>query len=236
MLPLDVLADFQWFRNSKGYRLVPGRSVVPADERNDESRVDWIIPNGEIADETQHRPFARGGDLCAAFASVRSADQLLRFVNGHGPLTHRGNSGHNMLGIELFPAGEPVTIGLSEARNLRELMKLQALGDSKKTALYFDRIIGLGSYGHETAGRVEILPDLERGIRLKLTPQTLLGAMWYQLALKFSESIFRMCPVCHRVFGVGRGTTLRADARFCCNEHKVQFFNQRRTKRSRVAR
>jgi len=234
MLTFDVLADFQWFRNSKGYRLVPGHSVVPADESNAESKVGWIIPNGEIADEIRHRPFARGGELLAAFASVRSADQLLRFVNDHGPLTGRGHSGHNMLGIELLPAGEPVTIGLDEARIFRELMTLEAIGAPKKIALYYDKI--LGSRGLDWAATVQLLPDAQRGIRLRLTPRTLLGAMWYQLASKLSESTLRMCPVCHRVFEVGRGTKLRADARFCCNEHKVQFFNQRRTKRSRVAR
>lgn len=228
----EFLADFEWFRNSKGYRIVPARLLMDRSQQLTESadEGDLITPNGKVENEIRYKPFARGGDLFAAFASIRSPHQLLGFIKTHGPLTWRGNAGLNNLNLAHLPAGEPVTLGLAEAGTFRELLKLQSLGDAKRTALYFDK-----AFGFVQAGRVEILPDLQRGIRLKLAPPTLLGAMWYQLALKLSESVLRMCPVCHRVFEVGRGTKLRADATFCCNKHKVQFFNQRRAKKRQDA-
>ncbi len=232
----DVLADFEWFRNSRGYRIAPLDSLMGRSQQLNAkvNGVDWIVPNGDVEQEIKYRPFVRGGDLCTAFASVRTPNDLLRFINGHGPLTWRGTVGLNFSDLENLPAGEPVPLGLAEAEMFRELLTLQALGDSKKTASHFETIASFVGGGQ--AGRVEILPDQERGIRLKVTPPTLLGAMWYQLALKLSEALLRMCPVCHRVFEVGPGTELRADAKFCCSEHKVEFFNRSRGKKGRGSR
>ena len=227
----DVLADFEWFRNRKGYRMVPASSLKPQWRgfEREYGEVNWIIPNAEATYEIKHRPFARGGDLCSAFASIRSPGELLKFVNIHGPLTGHGTDGPKLPEMEQFPAGEPVTLGLAEAGMFRELLTLQGQGDAKRTASHFEKISGFTGGGQ--AGRVEILPDDRRGIRLRVTPPTLLGAMWYQLALKLSEEELRMCPVCHKVFSVGPGTELRADAKFCCNAHKVEFFNRNRSKK-----
>jgi hypothetical protein len=232
----DVLADFEWFRNRKGYRLEPASALNPRWRalKGKSRDVPWVVPNGAPRDEVRYRPFARGGDLCAAFAAIRSPNELLRFINAHGPLTWHGTVRPSIPDLENLPAGEPVTVGLAEAEMFRELLTLHALGDSKKTALHFETIAGFVGGGQ--AGRVEILPDHERGIRLKVTPPTLLGAMWYQLALKLSQAVLRMCPLCHRVFEVGPGTKLRADAKFCCNEHKVEFFNRSRVKKGRGSR
>jgi hypothetical protein len=229
----DVLADFEWFRNRKGYRFEPAHSLNPQwrELKGGMGDVPWIVPNGEPNDEIRYRPFARGSDLCAAFASIQSPGELLRFVNGHGPLTWRGTEGPDLPGLETFPAGEPVTLGLTEAGIFRDLLASQALGDVRRVASHFKKISGIVGGGQ--AGRVELLPDQERGIRLKVTPPTLLGAMWYQLALKLSQAVLRMCPLCHRVFEVGRGAKLRADAKFCCKEHKVEFFNKSRSTKKR---
>ena len=243
----DVLADFEWFRDKKGYRVAPFKSLTPrwqewgaGDVRWGD--VNWIVPNGAPKDAIKYRPFAGGGDLCAVFASVRSPGELLNFINNYGPLTWRGTRA--VLGPKLedpkfadFPAGEPVTLGLVEAEMFRELLQLQALRDPERLAAHFQAKIA-GFVGGGQVGQVEILPDPERGIRLKISPPTLLGALWYQLAMKLSEATLRMCPLCHRVFEVGRGTGRRADAKFCCDEHKVEFFNRKRPKgkaRSRQA-
>ncbi len=196
--------------------------------------VNWIVPNGNPEHEVKYRPFAGGGDICAAFASIRSPDELLKFVNFHGPLTWRGTDGPKSPDLEQFPAGEPVNLGLAEAGMFRELLTLRSRGDAKRTASHFRKISGFVEGGQ--AGKVEILPDDQLGIRLRVTAPTLLGAMWYQLALKLSEQVLRMCPVCHVVFPVGPGTKLRADAKFCCNAHKIEFFNRNRSKKRHVSK
>jgi hypothetical protein len=231
----DVLIDFEWFRNKKGYRIVPFNSLNRRWERSKGNDVNWIVPNGNQDDAIKYRPFGGGGDICTTFASVRSPHELLRFINVHGLLTWGGSLITNDPNFENFPPGEPVPLGLAEAEMFRELLKLQALGNSRNIASHLESKIA-GFVGGGQAGRVEILPDSERGIRLKVTPPTLLGAMWYQLALKLSDAVLRMCPVCHRVFEVGRGTGRRGDAKFCCNEHKVEFFNRNRPKKRQSAR
>ncbi len=231
----DVLNDFEWFRDKKGYRIVPFKSLSKRWRELKANDVDWIVPKGDQDDAVKYRPFAGGGDLCNAFASVRAPDELLKFINDHGPLTWGGTSIAKETNFKDFPAGEPVPLGLADAEMFRELLQLRALGNPKKIASHFESKIA-GFVGGGQAGLVEVLPDSERGIRLKVTPPTLLGAMWYQLALKLSDAVLRMCPLCHRAFEVGRGTGLRADAKFCCNEHKVEFFNRSRPKRSRQSK
>ena len=49
------------------------------------------------SESISYRPFARGGDLWKAFSSVKSAKELLRFVNDHGPLTTRPSRCHRQI-------------------------------------------------------------------------------------------------------------------------------------------
>src|SRR5579863_10466513 len=98
----DVLADFEWFRNRKGYRMVPASSLNPRWRGlgRQLGEVNWIVPNAEAVHEIKYRPFARGGDLCTPFASIRSPDELLKFVNIHGPLTWHGTEGPKLPELE----------------------------------------------------------------------------------------------------------------------------------------
>ena len=63
-----------------------------------------------------------------------------------------------------------------------KLLQLQAAGDLKKLGLHFQSKIA-GFVGGGQVGQVEIVPDLEKGLRLNVI---LLGALWYQLTLKLS--------------------------------------------------
>jgi hypothetical protein len=225
----DVLSDFEWLRDKKGYRVAPFKSLSKRWRELKAEHVDWIVPRGGRNDAIKYRPFAGGGDLCTAFASVRTPDQLLDFINIHGLLTWSVGQIPNDTFFADFPAGEPVRLGLAQAEMFRELLSLRALGNLQNLASHFQAKIA-GFVGGGQVGQVEVLPDPERGIRLKIRPPTLIGALWYQLALKLSEATLRMCPLCHRVFEVGRGTGRRADAKFCCIEHKAEFFNRSRPK------
>jgi len=249
---LYVLNDFEWFRDRKGYRIVPFRSVrmtaawkrfeatSPAPKQSDAfDERPWIVPKGEPGDAVRYKPFTGYADLSDAFASVKTPDDLLRFVNGHGALTWQGMRPQqtNAMFGDFSLAAEPVSHGLVEAQMFRELLQFRARGDSKGLASHFESKIA-GFVGGGQAGRVEILPDYERGIRLKVTPPHLLGALWYQLALRLSDATLRMCPVCSRVFPVGRGTGIRSDAYFCCKQHKIEYFNrpEERKRRKRKGR
>ena len=98
-------------------------------------------------------------------------------------------------------------------------MKLASYFESHKPA-YF-RYGGL-------MGGVDLAGDSKTGLRLRMRPPNLLGALWYQFGLKLSKATLKTCPVCDGVFEVGAGTGLRADATFCCHDHKVEFFNRKR--------
>src|SRR6476646_8515940 len=90
---LDVLADFEWYREPKGHRIVAFGSLTqgaPWKRSSAHDDVPWITPNGRADDVRKYKPFARGADLCAAFVAVRTPQALLRFVNDHGLLTWGG--------------------------------------------------------------------------------------------------------------------------------------------------
>ena len=261
MIVSDLLKDFEWYRDRKGYCLsydphlialhdlpdlfhpgagtgeVPRQksALVRAPELENQSRVAGtfdpprnsligltIVPRGHT-DSTKYRPFARGVDHWKAFASVKSPQELLRFVNHHGLLRTGPPLPPRNPHMFVFPAESVLSI-LHSAKMFRELERLKAQGDPRKLASYFEsnRPIGL------EMGAVELVGDPSTGLRLKMRPPHLLGALWYQFGLELSKGTLRTCPVCDRVFKVGVGTGLRADAMFCCHDHKVKFFNSKR--------
>jgi hypothetical protein len=235
MIDPDLLKDFEWYRDKKGYRLSldppmfgmqNGRVVA-----NDGPRNRVIVANGGPSDLIRYRPFAHGGDLCAPFALIKTDKALLRFVNDHGPLTARllPLSPPNELLAKmqkLLSRGESVDLGLGHANMFADLVRLKSQGDTRKLASYFESDKPLDFSLRDLIGRVELVADANKGLRLKMCPPDLLGAMWYQLGLKLSS--LRTCRLCQRVFEVGVGTGRRTDAQFCCREHKVEFFNHSR--------
>ena len=88
MIDSDALKDFEWYRDSKGYRLWrdPGSDVPSWARSPEESLVGLVIvPKGEHSDWIKYQPFAGGGDLWKAFASVKSPDELLSLSTIMGP-------------------------------------------------------------------------------------------------------------------------------------------------------
>ena len=214
MINNDALKDFEWYRDSKGYCLSSDPPLKSLGEREDH-RV--IVAKGGHSELISHRPFAGGGDLCTTFASVKTAEQLLRFVNDHGPLTARflPRSPPNDLAAKmqkLLSAGESVDVGLGNAKMFDELLRLKAQGNTRKLASHFESNKHPSNRSRNLMGRVELVGDSGVGLRLKVCPPDLLGALWYQLALKLSRATLRTCPVCDKVIEVGAGTGRRADA------------------------
>lgn len=228
MIDSDVLKDFEWYRDHKGYRLSRHPPFKSLGEREGHL---VIVPNGGHSD--LYRPFAREGDLCAVFALVKSPEELLRFVNDYGPLTAhylRLSPPNDLLSKmrKLAFGGEPVDKDLGSAKMFGDLLRLKAQGNTRKLASYFESEMHPRGRSRNLMGRVELVGDRRTGVRLKLCPPDLLGALWYQLGLKLSKATLRTCPVCDKLFEVGAGTSLRADATFCCHDHKVDFFNRKR--------
>jgi len=228
MIDSDFLKDFEWHRDRKGYRLWrdPVRTSLPGRDPPMTSLVGLVIvPKGEHSDWIKYQPFAGGGDLWKAFASVKSPDELLSFVNDHGPLT----TDPSPRNPEIFAfAGESVGSILDNAKMFRELLRLKAQGNLRKLASYFESNKPAYFRFDDLIGRVELVGDSKTGLRLKMRLPDLLRALWYQLGLKLSKATLRTCPVCDKLFEVGAGTGLRADATFCCHDHKVDFFNRKR--------
>jgi hypothetical protein len=129
---------------------------------------------------------------------------------------------------KLLSDGESVDAGLENAKMFGDLLRLKSRGNPRKLASYFESDKLANFSVRNLIGRVELVGDPDKGLRLKICPPRLLGALWYQLGLKLSQVTLRTCPVCDKVFEVGAGTPLRADAQFCCREHKVEFFNRKR--------
>jgi hypothetical protein len=80
-------------------------------------------------------------------------------------------------------------------------------------------------------GQVYVESDPEEGLRLKITPKTLMQGLWVQLARKLSsKTIIRTCRYCGSTFEAGAGSKRRADATFCSREHSIRFHSLNRSK------
>jgi hypothetical protein len=261
----DILFDFTWHRDPKGYRLVHFNFLNLAWQLPEDDPVRYIVPNGPIEGLKTYQPFARGGDLCRVFAEIRTPDELLRFVNTYGPLEEyyfraRGKDweyGEKNGSLDNDPRLNPILFStggftaewitkdgrcvpadfipgdtvpecLQAADIFRRLLKLKERNKLKEIASFFnsDRVVPVVC---RWTNKVDIVADPRRGVRVRLTPPTLISALWYQLGLKLSgETNIKTCSYCKKFFETGRGTGLRADAKFCSTDHKVKYFNRRR--------
>jgi hypothetical protein len=134
-----------------------------------------------------------------------------------------------------FIPGDSVNEILPATELFRQFLKLKERNKPKELTSF------LSSYDATLFGKlnrcgIDFASDSKNGVRPRLTPPSLLSALWYQLGLKLSgETRIKTCRHCNSLFESGVGTNLRADAQFCCKQHKVEFFNGGRA-RSRQSR
>jgi hypothetical protein len=77
---------------------------------------------------------------------------------------------------------------------------------------------------------IDLIADSDKGVRLRLKTDSLISALWWQLAQKLSgSSMVRQCRHCGTLFEVGLGTKRRADATFCCKQHSMRFHSLKRS-------
>jgi hypothetical protein len=233
----DFLVDFEWFRCPDGYQLVHASETARAMGESPESYPDceWIVPNSD--ERAPYRPLERYDALCNVFAAVRTSSELLRFIELFGPL-QRTSVGW----------GDQIPQTLKSAQYFRELL-LSTRGGPRKIASAFQHQQWRGlaaSYAevgetlnpntdvgnlNRLIGSVDLVADRAKGVRIRITTDVFLAALWWQLGQKLSgNTVIRECRHCGALFEAGLGGR-RADATFCCSEHSVRFHSLRRSKR-----
>jgi hypothetical protein len=187
-------------------------------------------------DRAPYRPLEQSGagDLYLIYANIRSAESLLQFVQRFGPLTSSW--------------GDLVPWALRQAKFFRNLLSLKdrpkqlaSFFNATKRRRYIEAEIAQGfsprgeiddSQLSEMVGSIDLVAHPVKGVRLRISPDQLIGALWWQLGQNLSGNVnFAECRHCGHWFETGPGTGTHVDAEFCCNEHKVKYFSLQRTKR-----
>jgi hypothetical protein len=224
----QLFIDFEWKVDSNGYRLLdalpagPPKTNVDPFGRPLESFLDGdlgkpqrIVRRGGRL--VTYRPLEQIDSLFKRFAKVADAQGLLRFVEKFGPLTKRG--------YDDFESVEPM---LEQAANMSAFLEHAAVdksGLSDWIALQHNGV---------PLSRMEMrltLDSMTRQPTLRITPPSLLDALWVQLGQKLSGGgVLRMCQHCGQPFQAGASAGRRADAKFCSTEHKIAFHSLKRSK------
>ena len=231
--------DLEWFRCPKGYRLVHAREVARAIGTDPMSypNEDWIVPIGN--ERVHYRPFEEYEMLCIAFAKLETPESLMNFIKLYGPITRTSPEW-----------GDSVSGKLRTSRRFRELLSCKEKGPRKLASVFNFQVQASFAAAYKRAvksplpkdfdfgtpnelvGMADIVADAKRGIQLRITTDTLIGGLWWQLAQKLSgETNIQRCRYCSAPFETGPGTGRHVDAAFCSNEHKVRFFSLARSKR-----
>jgi hypothetical protein len=211
-----VFIDLEWFRCPDGYRFTTAAEAYPGKNW----RKTWPDVDEEVIARNSpvwapYRPLDQsgGGDLYLIFANMRSKESLWQFVQQFGPITSN------------FP-GDSVSWALRQAKVFRDLLSIK---DRPKQLASFFNATELRIY--PMVGSIDLVADHARGVRLRISADQLLGALWWQLGQKLSGNVnFAECRHCGGWFGTGPGTGKHVDAEFCCNEHKVKYFSLQRSK------
>jgi hypothetical protein len=198
-----IRIDFTWHRHTKGYQIKDGRVVANSD------------------DYETYRPLDEFPTLYKTFANqCRSPKGVRGFTQMFGPLsTNPGTL------VEIRALGIPGLVG-----TVGDLV-----GDVIKQANLMNKQLSSRS------GRMPQIPitNIEAVlvpdgpiVRLKLTPSRLIDSIWLQLAVASTSGRgLAKCEHCGTWFQVGPGTGRRADAKFCCDQHRIEFNSLSRSKK-----
>lgn len=197
---------------------MPPETVLTSDFLGEPARI--VRKGGTLQ---AYRPLDLYPGLASAFVTLtKTPAGLLDFIQKFGPLTHFG----------LDPKeGELVGELLDQRRQMADLLEM--LARAKKPGSLLNQWVDI----QLPPVSVTVIADQEsKRIRLRMSPPTLLSAIWLDLAQRLSGSRqLRACQHCGQWFEVGQGTGRRLDARFCRDEHRVAFNSLRRsTKQGRT--
>jgi hypothetical protein len=231
--------ELDWYRCPQGYRFARASDVARAcgDDPRTYADEDWIVPNGN--ERVYYRPFDKNDMICVAFAKLRTPESVREFISLYGSL------------IGSSPQwGDSVAACLRLSQRFYDLLSCKEKGRRRLATVFnsqvreshirgYKRDVGTSppkdyNFGtlNQLIGTADIVPDPERGIQLRITTDSLIGGLWWQLANKLSGAInIRICRHCSAPFEAGPGTGRHVDANFCCDEHKVKYFSLARTNR-----
>jgi hypothetical protein len=198
---MDVTLDFTWYKDPKGYRLIPAKPLKlkpVSDVLVSDIRPARIVRNGGALQS--YRPFEIEPRLHDQFLKLAKTESgVFKFVETFGPLTHEGLGTKGDVVLDIIKRANDMT------RLLRGGIVAFPLGPLQTT----------------------ILSDRKGLMRLEVRPRSLIDALWLELSQDKSRTEFRKCNECGETFRVGPGAR-RADARFCSDECRTKHNNERR--------
>jgi hypothetical protein len=224
----ESLVSFTWAKDTKGF-YIPGqvdlneRKFIPLGER--------IVRNGGTLQE--YEP-AKIESLLDFFLNVHTPADLLRFVGLYGPLTREGfyceASEEDFRAPNEFYSspdeGEELDLGLTNSGWFRKILKEK--DKPSRVAKSFEKM-KLERY------QVEITPDHKHGIRFMFFPENLLDYLTLRLAhTVLALPAYSPCLKCGEFFAKGVGTGRRGDAQFCCDQHRIDYNSQKRSRDSKI--
>jgi hypothetical protein len=220
---IDV--DFEWWRDEAGYRLLGPEAVNPPSIAHSDCGFEVKPTLLELVGKPQRvvpnsgRRIAchplRTKELFKTFAHISTAEQVLHFINHHGPLTDRGFRAD--LGEEVALVLEHAAAVLGWLNGSRRPKKLREwLRNQDVPIANLHARLGIDASGM---------------FSLRITPKNLLGGLWLQLAAMAigGERAIRACNFCGDLFEAGRGTRRRLDAKFCSDEHRIRYNSLKRS-------
>ena len=241
----DLTFDFVWYRDVKGYQLIPGKEPI---RRRGQSVEEWLL-NARLDDIQPPRIVRKGGklqryrpleipDLFKRFITMaRSPEGVSEFVETHGPLTRQGLLTREQV-EERLKREETYIRGLQEKLTSEQLKERRTRrkpqekeGDDvfhviAQAEEMLERLRGGWGIGVMPLNKLSVSIETNGSgkIELKVRPACLLDAMWLQLAQSQSAPNIRECPQCHKSFMVGGGgRAQRRDAKFCSDECRIKF-------------
>jgi hypothetical protein len=241
-----LFIEVEGHKSSGGYRVIPKEQVA----RYCGLPGPLIVP---VSRPVPYRPLDHFDDLYLRFSNVRTTDELIDFVKKFGLLTGAG------IVHDMEPWGDSAPNCLHNAGLFRELLRQKPAGARKLADIFTARRHEAQAAAYQrqaqregspeiarTAivdealpvwiGEIDVAADPVEGVRLKLRARHLLSALWWQLVQALSGSAsFVECHECGQWFATGFGGR-RADAKFCSNAHKVQFFSRARSGPSKQKR
>ncbi len=221
--------DLDWRRDTKGYSLAPAETL-PASRDPDLAKIQMFrdMPLGAGLDLPERitraggefapiRPTAEDPYLYLKFSQVKTAQELLAFINTYGFLTKHPFGDHD------DDHDETVADALRWAQQMRDVIQSKAdgaLGRSSGTILDFKRL------------SASLVADRFTGqLKFQFKATNLLDALWFQLGKALLNNSINKCLQCGVPFPAGIGAGRRSDAKFCSDAHREAFKSRKRSQK-----
>ena len=217
---MHINQTFEWFRCTNGYEIFDSGGV-------DEGP--WIDLR-PLSDNTEKIfPFVeKGPDVLLQFASIRTDEDVLFFVDEFGPLEAPGRTAINTENSVLNFKYQVDMISTV----LREYAETVSLPEGKQRDEILDRLKNHFNPIWEWAVTTDSpeMVFLDGKPVLRHTPSDLKSALWLELIeLMQLQIIYLQCAEgsCRKWFRPKRRKKINAEHSFCCKDHRTQFSNRK---------